>query len=162
MNINESLNLPTYGGRYFYPTVLHAAALSGSLYYGNSAQPQLTGSTTLSLMLAPSANTSLQLLAGDSIYAGGYVVSQAGTDSSPIATPERPAFLGTPGNGRPGPTTSAVTCRPQPISSRCTASGSTVIRPMVRGHWHPRASMPWTAISSVSIPANSFVSPPAG
>ncbi|QXI40741.1 filamentous haemagglutinin family protein [Pseudomonas xantholysinigenes] len=102
VNINESLNLPTYGGRYFYPTVLHAAALSGSLYYGNSAQPQLTGSTTLSLMLAPSANTSLQLLAGDSIYAGGYVVSQAGTDSSPIATPERPAFLGTPGNGRPG------------------------------------------------------------
>ncbi|NIE73425.1 filamentous hemagglutinin N-terminal domain-containing protein [Pantoea sp. Ap-967] len=92
---SPSTNLPVYDGRIFYPTALSAVAANGSLYYGSSAVGTRIGaSSPNSLMVAPSFNTALELLAGDSIYASGYVVSQAGTDSSAIATPQRPAFAG--------------------------------------------------------------------
>lgn len=87
-------NLPVQGGRYFYPSVLRAVAANGSLYYGSSAIGAQSGpSSPYSLMLAPSPLTELQLLAGNSIYAGGYVISQSGTDSSALASAQRPAFL---------------------------------------------------------------------
>jgi len=86
-------NLPASGGRMFYPTALRAVAANGSLYYGEAATAVLGNSSTFSLMTAPSANTELQLLAGQSIYAGGYTVSQTGTDTSAIATPQRPGYV---------------------------------------------------------------------
>lgn len=87
-------NLAIHGGRVFYPTALSATAVNGSLYYGDSVRSSASQASAESLMTAPSANTRLQLLAGDSIYAGGYTVSQAGTDASALPTPWRPAFLG--------------------------------------------------------------------
>ncbi|WP_369991108.1 filamentous haemagglutinin family protein [Pseudomonas xanthosomatis] len=86
-------NLPASGGRMFYPTALRAVAANGSLYYGEAATAVLGNSSTFSLMTAPSANTELQLLAGQSIYAGGFTVSQTGTDTSAIATPQRPGYV---------------------------------------------------------------------
>ncbi len=94
-SIAVTRNLTIHGGRVFYPTSLSASAISGSLYYGDSVRSSAGLASPESLMTAPSANTRLQLLAGDSIYAGGYAVSQAGTDASALATPLRPAFLGT-------------------------------------------------------------------
>ncbi|PYC15026.1 hemagglutinin [Pseudomonas mosselii] len=88
-------NLPIHGGRVFYPTALSATAVSGNLYYGNSVQSSADVASATSLMTAPSGSTRLQLLAGNSIYAGGYAVSQSGTDESALPTPLRPAFLGT-------------------------------------------------------------------
>lgn len=87
-------NLPVYGGRLFYPTALRVLAANGSLYYGSSASERGVATSAYSLMTAPSARSALQLIAGESIYAGGYVISQAGTDTSAIATPQRPAMLG--------------------------------------------------------------------
>lgn len=87
-------NLPLYGGRLFYPTALRVLAANGSLYYGSSASERGVATSAYSLMTAPSARSALQLIAGESIYAGGYVISQAGTDTSAIATPQRPAMLG--------------------------------------------------------------------
>jgi hypothetical protein len=95
--INPSLNTPDAGGRMFYPSVLRAVAANGSLYYGSSAFG-LSGdgdSSTYSLMTAPSANAELQLIASDSIYAGGYAVTQSGADPARIPTPFNPVFVGT-------------------------------------------------------------------
>src|SRR5690606_4639050 len=44
------------------------------------------------LLLAPSANGRLELLAGDSIYAGGYTVSQSGASLDALTTPFAPAY----------------------------------------------------------------------
>lgn len=95
--INPSLNTPGAGGRMFYPSILRAVAANGSLYYGSSAFG-LSGdgdSSTYSLMTAPSANAELQLIASDSIYAGGYAVTQSGADPARIPTPFNPVFVGT-------------------------------------------------------------------
>ena len=92
---NQSLNTPAIGGRMFYPSILRAVAANGSLYYGASASGRSGDSSTYSLMTAPSANAELQLIAGDSIYAGGYAVTQSGADPAAIATPFNPAYAGT-------------------------------------------------------------------
>ncbi|WP_208227043.1 filamentous haemagglutinin family protein [Brenneria izadpanahii] len=82
-------------GRFVWPAQLSAAAPGGSLYLGPSA----LGSTlavdynaAYSLLLAPSANASLALLAGDAIYAGGYVFSVSAADTAALPTPFSPAF----------------------------------------------------------------------
>jgi len=90
-----SLNTPAVGGRMFYPSILRAVAANGSLYYGASASGRSGESSTYSLITAPSANAELQLMAGDSIYAGGYAVTQSGADPARIPTPFNPAFAGT-------------------------------------------------------------------
>lgn len=92
---NPSLNTPRTGGRMFYPSILRAVAANGSLYYGASATGLSVDSSTYSLMTAPSANAELQLIAGDSIYAGGYAVTQSGADPARIPTPFNPVFVGT-------------------------------------------------------------------
>jgi hypothetical protein len=46
------------------------------------------------LLLAPSQSGQLELLAGDSIYAGGYAINQSGASPLSIATPFTPAFNG--------------------------------------------------------------------
>jgi hypothetical protein len=76
-----------------YPSIVRAAAPHGSLYYGKAITDW--GSASLyaaPLLLAPSPNAQLQWLAGDSIYAGGYAISQSGAAADSMATPFKPAF----------------------------------------------------------------------
>ncbi|AZD79391.1 filamentous hemagglutinin family protein [Pseudomonas chlororaphis] len=83
-------------GRFIYPSILRAVAPGGNLYYGSSAF--YTGSdlqnSPYSLVLAPSPNGQLQMLAGGSIFAGGYALNQSGADSRLLPTPFTPAFEG--------------------------------------------------------------------
>lgn len=100
-DINPSLNAPVTGGRLFYPSILRAVAANGSLYYGASASLSIL-SSAFSVMTAPSANAQLQLMAGDSIYAGGYGVTQSGADPARIPTPFNPVYAGVDSFGRVG------------------------------------------------------------
>ncbi|MGY1447575.1 filamentous hemagglutinin family protein [Pseudomonas chlororaphis] len=82
-------------GRFIYPSILRAVAPGGNLYYGSSAL--YTGdqkNSPYSLVLAPSPNGQLQMLAGGSIFAGGYALNQSGADSRLLPTPFMPAFEG--------------------------------------------------------------------
>ncbi|MGA4475693.1 filamentous hemagglutinin family protein [Ectopseudomonas chengduensis] len=85
------------GGRYIFPSQLASVAANGSIFLGASAAiVNLTSGGTdpaaQSLLLAPSVNGSLDLLAGDSIYAGGYAINQSGAGIDVVPTPLRPAF----------------------------------------------------------------------
>lgn len=78
-----------------YPSILRATAASGSLYYGKAGSSSLTDNDyKFPLLLAPGVNGQLQLLAHDSIYAGGTFVSQSAADPAIMATPWQPAFVG--------------------------------------------------------------------
>lgn len=82
-------------GRYVYPSILRAVAAGGNLYYGSSGlyTGTATGAAdTYSLTLAPSRDGALELLAGGSIYAGGYAVSRSGAALSTLVTPFNPGF----------------------------------------------------------------------
>jgi len=85
-------------GRFVYPSILRAVAAQGSIYAGPSAvYSQGSGTvpaTGYSLLLAPSSTGQLELLAQDSIYAGGYAINQSGASPLAIATPFAPAFNG--------------------------------------------------------------------
>ncbi|OEZ75861.1 heme/hemopexin-binding protein precursor [Janthinobacterium sp. HH104] len=89
-----------------YPSIVRAAAANGSLYYGKTIS-DWGGATAYAdpLLLAPSGYAQLEWLAGDSIYAGGYAVSQSGAAADSMATPFKPAFEAW--NLRPGSLTSA-------------------------------------------------------
>ncbi|UIP18682.1 filamentous hemagglutinin family protein [Achromobacter deleyi] len=87
-------NAPLAGGVFTYPSILRALAPRGSLYYGSAAGGRNNASATASLVLAPSASGILDLVAGDSIYAAGYVVTRSGANPDSVATPLRPAFAG--------------------------------------------------------------------
>ncbi|MGE7991484.1 filamentous hemagglutinin family protein [Pseudomonas sp. NPDC089554] len=89
----KGLDTSATDGRFVYPSILRAAAAGGSIYYGESADAR-DAAKRYSLLLAPSSRGELQLLAQDSIYAGGYVVSQSGAAQSALATPFNPAFIG--------------------------------------------------------------------
>ncbi|MGE8150376.1 filamentous hemagglutinin family protein [Pseudomonas vancouverensis] len=92
------LNTSPSDGRFVYPSILRAVAGQGSIYAGPSATFNGTGgdltTRAYSLLLAPSSNGQLELLAGDSIYAGGYAINQSGASPLAIATPFAPAFDG--------------------------------------------------------------------
>ncbi len=90
--------LPT-DGRFVYPSILHAVAASGSLYYGPSALSGALAVLGYSLTLAPSfsGHSQLEFLAADSIYAGGYAVNQSGASPDSMPTPWNPAFVGATG-----------------------------------------------------------------
>jgi len=78
-----------------YPSIVRVAAPNGSLYYGKAtASWNSANSYADPLVLAPSPNAQLEWLAGDSIYAGGYAVSQSGAGADSMATPFKPAFVG--------------------------------------------------------------------
>ncbi|MBH4370716.1 filamentous hemagglutinin family protein [Pseudomonas aeruginosa] len=77
-----------------YPAKLSAVALTGSLYYGNATLPENARSDRTALVLAPSSQGRLDLLAGDSIYAGGYSISRSGASTSSLATPLNPSYQG--------------------------------------------------------------------
>ncbi len=89
-------------GAYMYPSILTAVAGSGSIFYGPAAGKMYYSPTpdrpllVDPLMLAPGANASLQMLAADSIYAGGYMISPTSVSQDKIATPFNPAWV----NGR--------------------------------------------------------------
>lgn len=89
-------------GRFVYPSILRAVAANGSFYYGRSAIGVgigLKDASSYSLLLAPSANGQLEFLAADSLYGGGYAINQSGADSSAIATPFKPGFVGLDASG---------------------------------------------------------------
>ncbi len=77
-----------------YPAKLSAVALAGSLYYGNATRQSHTRSNMTALTLAPSSQGRLDLLAGDSIYAGGYSISRSGASAGSLATPLNPSYQG--------------------------------------------------------------------
>ncbi|QHI97405.1 filamentous hemagglutinin N-terminal domain-containing protein [Xylophilus rhododendri] len=93
-------------GRIVYPSVLRAAAASGSLFYGNtgSVATPVTTASTASLVLAPAPSGAqftqgagtgqLELLAAGSIFASGYAVSMSGVDPVRLPTPFNPGFSG--------------------------------------------------------------------
>ena len=78
-----------------YPSIVRAAAAHGSLYYGKAITDWSSASAYADpLLLAPSPKAQLEWLASDSIYAGGYGVSQSGAAADSMATPFKPAFTG--------------------------------------------------------------------
>ena len=102
------LNHSATDGRFMMPSVLRAVAGSGSFYYGNSSTGAMDETnrpvrSSTTLMLAPSpvgpqyarpGAGQLELLAADSIYAGGYGITQSGADPSALPNPFNPAFSG--------------------------------------------------------------------
>lgn len=85
-----------------YPATLRAVAASGSLYYGRAAaQDGANVPAVKALVLAPSSNGQLELLAGDSIYGGDLTVSRSSAAPASMATILNPAFMGFLANGRP-------------------------------------------------------------
>ena len=92
--VNGRNTSPT-DGRFVYPSILRAVAAQGSIYAGPSATFTNGNNSPLigySLLLAPSKSGQLELLAADSIYAGGYAINQSGASPLAIATPFNPAF----------------------------------------------------------------------
>ena len=89
-------NTSASDGRYLYPSILRATAYDGSIYAGTSAAYLNAESTGVpySLTLAPGARGQLELLAGDSIYAGGYAINRSGADPASVAGVYAPAFAG--------------------------------------------------------------------
>ncbi|WP_447774091.1 filamentous haemagglutinin family protein [Variovorax boronicumulans] len=87
------------GGWFLLPGNVGAVANTGSIYYGQSAA-DLNGSggatqwNTGGLLLAPLGSRRIELLAGDSLYGGGYAISSSGADASVMATVLQPAFAG--------------------------------------------------------------------
>ncbi len=78
-----------------YPATLRAVAANGSLYYGRASTNNPSIAQPLkALVLAPSANGQLELLAGDSIYGGDLTISRSSAAPDSLATILRPAFLG--------------------------------------------------------------------
>ncbi len=90
----EPLSLASYDAWTVYPSIFRAAALTGSLYYGNAAV-QYTNPEFLNygLTLAPSPRGELEVLAGGSIYAGQSSMTMSGA-GVPLPTPFNPAFVG--------------------------------------------------------------------
>ncbi|MBV4476864.1 filamentous hemagglutinin family protein [Pseudomonas botevensis] len=95
--LTTGTNTSPTDGRFVYPSILRAVAAQGSIYAGPSAAYNISSVYPLlsySLLLAPSHAGQLELLAGNSIYAGGYGINQSGASLSAIATPFAPAFDG--------------------------------------------------------------------
>lgn len=94
--VNIGLNGGASDGRFIYPAILRAAAPAGSIYLGpsgNMLQPNEINAAQ-SLLLAPSPSGELELLAGDSLYAGGYSIQRSGAALTSLASIQTPAFAG--------------------------------------------------------------------
>ncbi|MEW7859080.1 filamentous hemagglutinin family protein [Pseudomonas chlororaphis] len=81
-------------GRFIFPSQLSAVAVSGDVFIGGSALGGTSNNSQYALLLAPSTQGRLEVLAGDSIYAGGYSINQSGAALSAMPTPFTPAFAG--------------------------------------------------------------------
>ncbi|MFW9078662.1 filamentous hemagglutinin family protein [Pseudomonas sp. P2757] len=118
--LTSRFNTSPTDGRFVYPSILRAVAAQGSIYAGPSAVYSPGNAPPLvdySLLLAPSNSGQLDLLAGHSIYAGGYAINQSGASPAALATPFAPSF-----NGFASHTAS------QPIISNNSADGVTTDR----------------------------------
>jgi len=94
-DMNTVRNFSKTDGRFLLPSQLHTVAANGSIYLGNSALGERSASNiAYSILLAPGSNGSLEMLAGNSIYAGGYAVNQSGAGRDVTPTPLTPAFMG--------------------------------------------------------------------
>ncbi len=88
------------GGWYLLPGRVSAVATMGSIYYGPSAATAISGGANNAeqwnngLLLAPLGERRMELLAGGSLYGGGYAISSSGADASATATIEHPGFVG--------------------------------------------------------------------
>ncbi|MDN2674794.1 filamentous hemagglutinin family protein [Janthinobacterium sp. SUN026] len=93
------LNYSLSDGRFIFPSKLGAVAANGSIYLGPSALGSAPppNNPAYSLLLAPSSQGRLAMLAGDSIYASGYAVNQSGESPGSMPTPFAPAFIGKTG-----------------------------------------------------------------
>ncbi|NWE16412.1 filamentous haemagglutinin family protein [Pseudomonas yamanorum] len=106
-NLTPFVIAPTYTDlAVVYPSIVRATAASGSLYYGKAATFRDTPIYSYPLLLAPGKNGQLQFLAQDSIYAGGFSVTQSGSAPSSMATPWNPAIAATLGASSYGNTSS--------------------------------------------------------
>ena len=96
LSLQTRRNTSASDGRYLYPSILRATAYDGSIYAGLSAGYLNSEQTGLpySLTLAPGMHGQLEMLAGDSIYAGGYAINRSGADPSSVANVLSPAFAG--------------------------------------------------------------------
>ncbi|MDR6601016.1 filamentous hemagglutinin family protein [Achromobacter deleyi] len=96
MAVQTGRNTSPSDARYLYPSILRATAYDGSIYGGVSAGYLNNESTGLpySLTLAPGVRGQLEMLAGDSIYAGGYAINRSGANPASVATVRAPAFAG--------------------------------------------------------------------
>lgn len=96
MALQTGRNTSASDARYLYPSILRATAYDGSIYAGLSAGYLNNESLGLgySLSLAPGARGQLELLAGNSIYAGGYAINRSGADPASVANVLAPAFAG--------------------------------------------------------------------
>ncbi|WP_422086126.1 filamentous haemagglutinin family protein [Variovorax sp.] len=90
--------------RFVYPAILRAVAAGGSIYSGASANAASDGvnenTSKASLLLAPSRTGQLELLAGESMFMGGYAINQSGADPAQMPGPLKPAFVGFNNNER--------------------------------------------------------------
>ncbi|WP_370679428.1 filamentous haemagglutinin family protein [Comamonas sp. GB3 AK4-5] len=101
---NYAWDYASNSGWFLLPGNVSAVALLGSIYYGTSAANYNLNSkandwNTGGLLLAPLGSGSIQLLAGDSIYGGGYAISSSGADTTSIATVGNPGFAGFDSDG---------------------------------------------------------------
>jgi filamentous hemagglutinin family protein len=100
--VNGNTDQNMADGTVIYPSILRAAALGGSIYYGVNALPFLRSDSNAvypSVTLAPSPYGTLEMLAGNSIYGGQYSFSLSGTGTR-LPTAFNPVFVGIDGNGR--------------------------------------------------------------
>ncbi|PPA75436.1 hemagglutinin [Achromobacter spanius] len=96
LSVQTGRNTSPSDGRYLYPSILRATAYDGSVYAGVSAGYLNNEASGLpySLTLAPGARGQLEVLAGNSIYAGGYAINRSGADPASVANVFAPAFAG--------------------------------------------------------------------
>ncbi|KAF1047991.1 MAG: hypothetical protein GAK35_00411 [Herbaspirillum frisingense] len=87
------------GGWFVLPGEVSAVAGVGSIYYGKSAAYLNTAGTsnqweTAGLLVAPQGGRRIEMLAGGSLYGGGYGIAVSGTDTSTMASIWHPGFAG--------------------------------------------------------------------
>lgn len=96
LGLQTGRNTSASDARYLYPSILRATAYDGSIYAGMSAaylNAEVTG-VPYSLTLAPGARGQLEMVAGGSIYAGGYAINRSGADPAGLPGALAPAFAG--------------------------------------------------------------------
>ncbi|MFY0182617.1 filamentous hemagglutinin family protein [Stenotrophomonas rhizophila] len=104
---NAGTDAQATDGNIVYPSVLRAAAASGSIYYGRARVAQTAGTNNedfvAGVVLAPSpvdahfnaqGTGQLELLAAGSIYANGTGFATSGADPTALPNPWNPGFVG--------------------------------------------------------------------
>ncbi|MFT4172324.1 MAG: filamentous hemagglutinin family protein [Rhodocyclaceae bacterium] len=93
----ERVDAQATDNAYIYPSVLRAAAASGSIYYsgaGNSSKGVVLAPSPVADQFVVSGSGQLELLAADSLYAAGGSFSTSGADPTALPDPFKPGFIG--------------------------------------------------------------------